>query len=268
MLTAPYPYALSFVVPALNEEGVLESFIEQVVDVSKDKLPCYEIILINDGSSDATGVIMDRLATRHKTVRVLHNERNIGWGASYQRGLKQARCDYVMLLCGDGGLPARSLPPILEQLGRADIVVPYMTNLRKIKSPGRFILSRSYTGLLNLLFGAHLRYYNGLAVHRRDLLQNISITSGGFGFQAEILIKLIKSGCTFIEVGIEGAEEKQQSFALRPRNIMSVVRTIIYLLLEISRFVPVPKEVILKGRPHCEGITMGAASAGVSSPNS
>ncbi len=261
MATAPYPYSISFVVPALNEERVLELFIEQVINVTSGRLLDCEIILINDGSSDSTGAIMDRLAGRHQTVQVLHNERNIGWGASYQRGLKAARFDYVMLLCGDGGLPARSLLPILEQLGRADIVVPYMTNLRRIKSLSRFILSRCYTELINRLFGLRLRYYNGLAVHRRDLLQSISITSGGFGFQAEILVKLIKSGCTYVEVGIEGAEEKQQSFALRPRNLFSVARTIIHLFTELSRFAPVPQDVIVKGRHRVESPAVDSSYA-------
>ena len=250
MAILPRPCTISFVVPALNEEAVLGAFIEQVVSVMQGRRLGYEIILVNDGSSDSTGAIMDRLAERHETVRVLHNERNIGWGASYLRGLKTARFDYVMLLCGDGGLPARSLAPVLDQLGKADIIVPYMTNLRRIKSRSRYVLSRCYTELLNLLFGLRLRYYNGLAVHRRDLLQSISITSGGFGFQAEILVKLLKSGCAYVEVGIEGAEEKQQSFALRPRNVMSVAGTIFHLLSELNRFSPVPSEVILKGRPH------------------
>jgi glycosyltransferase involved in cell wall biosynthesis len=51
-------------------------------------------------------------------MRVLHNRPNIGLGASYQRGVAEARHDYVMMLCGDGGLPASSLPPIIEKIGR------------------------------------------------------------------------------------------------------------------------------------------------------
>jgi hypothetical protein len=151
-----------------------------------------------------------------------------------------------MLLCGDGGLPAASLPAIFDRIGTADIVVPWMTNLRRIKSLPRYLLSRAYTTLFNVLCGMRLRYYNGLPVHRNDLLQRIQITSGGFGFQAEILIKLIRSGCTYVEVGVKGAEEKQQSVALRPRNWLSVVATVARLLVELARFKPVPAEVIAR----------------------
>jgi hypothetical protein len=164
----------------------------------------------------------------------------------------EARFDYVMLLCGDGGLPAASLPAIFDCIGKADIVIPWMTNLREIKSAARYFLSRSYTMLLNLMFGLRLHYYNGLPVHRRDLLQRVEITSGGFGFQAEILIKLLTSGCTFIEVGLHGAEEKKYSVAMRPRNWISVSRTIVHLLIELVRFRRVPAEVIAR-RPGSAG---------------
>jgi len=239
---------ITFIVPALNEEAVVETVIKDILGVLDGRFADYEMLLVDDGSTDSTGAIMEEFARRHEKVRVLHNGRNIGLGASYQRGLKEARFEYVMLLCGDGGLPAKSLPAIFDQIGKADIVVPYMLNLRKIKTPLRYFLSRTYSNLLNLVFGFRLRYYNGLPVHRTTLLRSIQITSQGFGFQGEILVKLLKSGCTFVEVGVHGAEETRRSFALRPRNLISVARTLLHLIWEIVRFVPVPRETIEKAR--------------------
>jgi glycosyltransferase involved in cell wall biosynthesis len=249
-------YSISFIIPALNEERVVGSVIDQVMEkITTARFADYEVILVNDGSTDRTGEIMEHAARRHAKVRVLHNPKNLRFGNSYRRGLGEARCDYVMLLCGDGGLPAASLPPIFECVGTADIVVPWMTNLRKIKSLRRFLLSRAYTLAMNLAFGFRLRYYNGLAVHRRDLLRAIDITSGGFGFQAEILIKLLKSGCTYVEVAVQGAEEKGHSFALKPRNWISVARTFVHLFLELFRFRRIPPEVIAR-RPRSQPKTI------------
>ncbi len=231
-----YPYTISFIVPALNEERVVGSVIEQILEKTSGQFEDYELILIDDGSSDATGRIMDQIAMTNDKARVIHNPKNLGFGNSYQIGLSESRFDYVMLLCGDGGLPAASLPLIFEKIGSADIVIPWMINLREIKTRGRYLLSRAYTAIVNLLFGLKLHYYNGLPVHRRDLLQRISVTSGGFGFQAEILVKLIRSGATFVEVGVSGAEETNESDALRFRNWLSVGRTVYHLLVAMSRF--------------------------------
>lgn len=240
----PYPYRVTFIVPALNEEAVLEPVVEQILAQVRERFAEWEMILIDDGSTDSTGTIMDRIASTAHGVRVIHNGRNRGFGASFKRGLHEARFEYVMLLCGDGGLPASSLPEIFEKIGSADIVIPWMTNLRQIKTGFRFALSRLYTGLMNLMFALDLKYYNGLPLHRRDLLQRIEITSSGFGFQAEILVKLIKSGCSYVQVGIAGAERTRRSSAMRPRNWVSVGRTFAHLLVELLRFERVPSEVI------------------------
>ena len=247
-MTAKRPITITFIIPALNEEAVVEMVVRRILAVVDGRFTDYEMLLINDGSTDSTGAIMDRIAAGHDKVRVLHNKGNIGLGASYQPGVNEGRFDYVMLLCGDGGLPAESLPAIFDQIGKADIVIPYMLNLRQIKIPLRYLLSRTYSNVLNLLFGFRLRYYNGLPIHRMALVRSIQVTSRGFGFQAEILIKLLKSGCTYVEAGVEGAEETKRSFALRPSNLLSVARTLIHLVIEATRFIPVPAEIIQKSR--------------------
>lgn len=240
------PCDVSFIVPALNEEKVLETTARDIWATADALIADYEIILIDDGSCDQTGAIMDRLAQELPRVRVIHHASNVGLGASYQSGLSQAQCSYVMMLCGDGGLPASSLPPIIAKIGTADIVVPYMLNLRQIKTPLRYAVSQAYTGLLNLLFGFRLRYYNGLPVHRRVLLERIAITSSGFGFQAEILIKLLKSGCSFVQVGVMGAEATNKSSIFHFRNVISVGFTLFKLLQELAGFKSAKRGVRLR----------------------
>lgn len=240
--------SITIIVPALNEQGVVRQVLEDIHQVVATHFSSFELIAVNDGSKDGTGVIMDDFAMMHPHARVLHNPTNIGLGASFQRGLLDAKCSYVMLLCGDGGLPARSLPAIFEQVGKADLVIPYMVNLKRIKTPMRYMLSRTYANLLNHTFGFRLNYYNGLPVYPRRLLEAITITSSGFGFQGEILVKLLKSGCTYVEVGVDGAEETGRSAALRWRNIISVARTFVHLIAEIIRFKPIAPEVIARAR--------------------
>jgi glycosyltransferase involved in cell wall biosynthesis len=154
---------------------------------------------------------MDDLAATYSRLRVFHHPENRGLGASYRLGVDHARSEYVMLLCGDGGMPASSLPAIFDRIGTADIVIPYVRNLRQIKTPARFLVSRTYTRLLNTVFGLQLRYYNGLSVHRVALVRALDVKSDGFGFQGEILVKLLKAGCSFVQVAVDGAEKTPAS---------------------------------------------------------
>lgn len=218
--------SVSFVVLALNEQKVVEQVVREIHSTVDTLINTYEIILINDGSTDRTGEIMEMLSRELTNTRVLHNNPNRGLGGSYRRGVEESRHDYVMMLCGDGGIPASSLPAIVSKIGTADIVIPYVTNLREIKTLPRYLLSRSYTRLLNLLSGQRLTYYNGLPVHRRSLLKPSVMTSSGFGIQGEILVRLLKSGHSFAEVGVLGGETTNKSSIFRPRNIVSVSRTV------------------------------------------
>jgi dolichol-phosphate mannosyltransferase len=228
--------SISIVIPALNEETVVEGVVRDISKQVAASFTDYEIILIDDGSTDKTGDIMDRLATELPHVRAIHNPGNIGLGSSYQRGLAEARCDYLMMLCGDGGMPAASLPSIFAAVGSADIVVPFITNLKQIKSPVRYFTSRTYTNLLNMLFGQKIKYYNGLPVHRVDLLRQLRINSTGFAFQGEILTKLLRSGCSMTEVGVLGAEMTKNSTAVRFKSLMNIAKVLALLVWEVRRF--------------------------------
>jgi dolichol-phosphate mannosyltransferase len=227
---------ISIVIPALNEEAVVEGVVRDIAKQVAAFFADYEIILIDDGSTDKTGDIMDRLASELPNVLSIRNPHNMGLGASYQRGLTEARYNYLMMLCGDGGMPAASLPPIFAAVGSADIVAPYVTNLKQIKSPVRYFTSRTYTNLLNILFGQKIKYYNGLPVHRVDLLRQLRINSSGFAFQGEILTKLLRSGCSMTEVGVAGAEMTRNSSALRLRGLLNIAKVLALLVWEVRRF--------------------------------
>jgi hypothetical protein len=111
-----------------------------------------------------------------------------------------------------------------------------VTNLKTIKSPVRYFTSRTYTNLLNLLFGQKIKYYNGLPVHRVDLLRQLRINSSGFGFQGEILTKLLRSGCSMTEVGVAGAEMTKNSSAVRLKGLINIAKVLILLVWEVRRF--------------------------------
>lgn len=230
-------HSVSIVVTAYNEDVVVEQVIRETWAVAEQMLETYELILVDDGSIDQTGPIMDRLARELTQTRVFHNRPNLGFGTSYLRGVAEARHDYVMLVCGDNGVPAVNQPAIINKIGTADIVIPYMRNLHLIKTPFRYFISRTYTNFLNFVFGLRLKYYNGLSVHRRDLVSLIHVKSSGFGFQGELLIKLIKSGCSYVEIGVDGAtKEQQRSVLLRPKNVLNIMGTCVRLLRELRAF--------------------------------
>lgn len=225
---------LSVIVSALNEEDLVPGFVEHLIEELDKSEIDWEIVLVNDGSTDRTGVIMDQFAEKFDQIIALHNDINIGLGKAYKAGTDAASGTHVILMCGDGGLPASNISRLIPYFGKYDIVVPVVSNLSKIKTPGRLLLSKVYKWTLNTIFRLDIGYYNGGGLHRRDLVQLVNLETSGFGFQAELLVKLIKSGANYVQVDVLGAELSKKSAAIKPRNFASVARTFYRLIYSVA----------------------------------
>ena len=224
---------LSFIVPAFNEAGNIAHVARKINDIAPAYCRDFEIIIVNDGSIDATGKIADHLAKSNKRVQVIHNQQNRGLGYSFFTGVSKARFEQVMLYFGDDDCPTESLKAMLSHLGEADIIIPYYTNFHLTKTWFRHLLSISYTHLINYITGFTIRYYNGMSIHTTKLINQMNYASIGLEFQAESIIYLIKHGATYVEVAVTNQDRKQgASSALRLKSISSVTKFLIQLYLK------------------------------------
>lgn len=217
------PKTVSFIITALNEADNIEASAETVKHATEGLVEGYEIILVDDGSTDGTGAVMDRMAGADSHLRVVKNERNLGLGGAYKRGLAAARMEYVMWVSGDNAETIMHLRNVLGRLGQADIIVPYLAS-QKGRPLFRRLTSWTFVAIVNRLFGLRVRYYNGSVVHRTRLLQGIEIGTDSFAYQAEALVKLLRAGHSFVEVGYTSASYSGVfSHALKPRNLWGVL---------------------------------------------
>ena len=114
--------------PAFNEVDNLEGAVADIVWAASEVLTDYEILIIDDGSTDGTGALADRLAPENPRIRAIHQPTNMGIAAAYERALREARLDYFSFLAADGEIARESVRDILGSVGRADIVAPYHQN--------------------------------------------------------------------------------------------------------------------------------------------
>lgn len=221
---------LTIIIPAYNEAANIAATVDEVLWAIGDGFVDYELLVINDGSADGTGRIIDALAAANSHVKAFHNERNMGFGATYRRGVDLARMNYVGIVPGDNEITGLSIASILQLVGSADIVVPFTMNL-EVRPYGRRFFSRLYTLIINLLFTCELQYYNGPVIHRRDILQSTPINTSGFAFQSTLLVRLIRSGHSFIEVGMYlRPRQGGRSTALKLKNVVNVFLAIARLI--------------------------------------
>ncbi len=161
----------------------------------------FEIIIVDDGSTDRTGALADALAQKHAEVRAVHNHPNLGYGGALQRGFREAKLDWVFYTDGDGQFDVRELSRLLPLLETYDIVSAY--RLDRKDSRIRRLNAWAWTMLVNLVFWMRVRDVDcAFKLFPRRLFDEIQMCSRGALIDAEILAKAKNLGYRIGQVGV------------------------------------------------------------------
>ncbi len=225
---------ITIVVSCYNEDAFIVNTIENVIQALKTTGHSFEIIVMDDVSRDNSVQKIQAYIKSHPehSIRLVQNKLNRGLANNYIEAAFLGRGKYYRLCCGDDSEAPEALINIFKHIGVADIVIPCQNQDEILgKTPLRKFLSKTFTFLVNLISGYNIRYYNGMAVHLRYNVLRWHPSSYGFGFQADILTRLLDEGASFVQVQSFGTDRKGgDSTALTIRNILSVGHT----LLELS----------------------------------
>ncbi len=217
-------------VPCLNEaprvEGTLETVRQAMLQLGRS----YEVLVVDDGSTDGTHEVVERYRAAHPEMPIhLHrNPANCGVAYSFVEAAFRGRGEYFRLVWGDNTEPVETQVRLLALAGQVDLVIPYYPDVAG-KSAFRLALSRCYTGLVNGLSGFRLRYYNGSVLCRRQQAMRWSPHNHGFtGFLADLITQLLAEGASFAEVAVVGVhvEKDQKATPLNLHNLFSTGLTL------------------------------------------
>jgi glycosyltransferase involved in cell wall biosynthesis len=229
---------LTIVIPCLNEEGNIADTLDTVLAALADFSWSAEILVIDDGSVDRTAEVIEQYCEAHpgSPIRLHRNARNLGLTRTYVDGAFLGRGRYYRLVCGDNVEPKETLVSVFAQLGKADLIIPFHPPVPG-KSASRRLLSQTYTFLVNTLSGYRIRYYNGLPLTLRYNVMRWGPYSFGFGFQAELITRLLDEGATFVEIPVVALHRAKTggNSALNWRNFLSVTHTLIEILIRRIR---------------------------------
>jgi len=186
--------------PAYNEEKRLEACFDKVVDVLKRYGKSFEIILEEDGSTDRTPEIINKLAESQSFVKALHFPRRAGKGFGIRKSLEVAKGEYMVLIDSDLEYPPEKIPELLNVINGKDIVVGSRSIWINRKNGNtkllRACLSYLYCFLVRWLFNINLQdYQSGFKAFRRRVIEAVQpLQSNGFEIDSEILIKALRRG--------------------------------------------------------------------------
>lgn len=229
------PVSISIFFPCYNEQDNVARVTEQAVAVAESLGADYEILIVDDGSSDATGRIADELAAARERVRVIHHERNLGYGAALQSGFKAATRELVFYTDGDGQFDIGEMPGLLPLMQEYDIVSGYRLNRRDglVRVLGGWV----WTRLNCLLFSLNVRDMDcAFKLYKRAIFDTIKMESTGALIDTEILARAAKKGYRITQKGVHHFPRTTgRQTGASPKVVLRALRELLRLRRRILR---------------------------------
>lgn len=249
-----HQHEITVLVTCYNEAEFIVQTLETVVAALDAAGRDYEILLVDDCSRDASAETIRGYLAEHpvQNIRYTPNETNRGLACNFIEGAHLGTGKYYRLCCGDNPETLEALTHIFQHVGVADMVIPYQVQTDvQGKSRLRKGISKLFTAIVNLLSGNNIRYYNALPVFMRYHVLRYPPQSYGFGFQADIVTRLLEENISFAQIRHLGAIDRKGngSTALSMRNLLSVIHTFAEIIFRRLRRV-----IYGKGMPRAREI--------------
>jgi glycosyltransferase involved in cell wall biosynthesis len=216
--------SVSFVYPAFNEEENVTEAVRRAVEAGElVHLDAFEVIVVDDGSADATWAVLERLARDEPRLRPIRHEKNQGYAAALRTGFTAARFPLVFYSDSDNQYDIREIRYLLPLSERHDIVTGFRDY--RFDPLTRLVLSWGFNLLVRIIFRIPVRDIDcAFKIFRREIFDKITIESQRFFVDTEILAKAKALGMTMTEIGVRHYPRMAGRSTVRPMHIVYTLR--------------------------------------------
>ena len=225
---------ISILVPALNEEKNLPSTINNIIEASKlANITEIDIIIVDDGSKDDTPKVIEQFKKHYSFIRSLTHKENMGLGYSLRETIFLAKYDKFLIVPGDNDLSVELIKALFVNKDKADLVMSYFLN-REIRGRKRNVISTLYNTIYMITFGIFVQYINGPCAFSSSIAQSLDLKAKRFSIAVELIIKMMRTGCTYYEIGDFLQKGLEGSTSLSFKNLIEVIHSYFRLFYEVK----------------------------------
>jgi glycosyltransferase involved in cell wall biosynthesis len=187
--------------PAHNEEEAIATTVKEVIGTLSAWMLDFEVIVVDDGSQDHTGVILDTMATTHPCLKVIHHSVNQGYGAALVSGFEAVTKDLAFFMDSDGQFDIHDLEQFFPLIEEYNAVLGYRVDrqdvwMRKVNAWG-------WKMLVGIVFGIHVRDVDcAFKLYPANFFHEYKLETRGAMINTEILHKFTRAGNTYTQVGV------------------------------------------------------------------
>jgi glycosyltransferase involved in cell wall biosynthesis len=217
---------LSVILPAYNERENLDKVVDTAVDVLERLVTTFEVLVVDDGSTDGTNYVALALVDRHAgRVRLLRHPRNLGYGAALRTGFARARGELIFYTDADNQFDISELEHFLPLVGEYDVVIGF--RVYRYDPVLRSMLSWIYNRLVRVLFRVRVRDVDcSFKLFRREVLEKITIETDDFFVDTELVAKARRWNFRLLEKGVRHYPRVAGETKVRASDIPETLRRV------------------------------------------
>lgn len=193
--------SLAISIPAYNEEQTLDSVVRAGLAILQRHTTNFEIVIIDDGSTDGTGSIADGLAQEIPQVRVVHHPQNMGFGPTLRDVFALPEKDWVFFIPADGQIPPKELEKMLPFCENTDLIVGWRA--RRRDPFFRRLAASLYNGLISVMLRRRIHDVDSVVLFRRAITKGWELKSRSAFIHAEFCLEAARRGASLMEVPID-----------------------------------------------------------------
>ena len=226
--------SLTISIPAYNEEAALGGVLEEAHHTLNELEIDGEILVIDDGSRDATAAIAQRWADADRRIRIVRHERNMGFGVTLREIFQLPVKDWIFFVPGDGQIPVREVRPLLARAHES----PFLLGWRRDRADpaSRRVQAHLYNLVISLVLGRRIHDVDSVVLARRDVVQSITLRARSVFLHAELVLEAERRCVRVLEVPI--AHRPRQGGApqgARPGTILRTIRDVARYVVDRRR---------------------------------
>jgi dolichol-phosphate mannosyltransferase len=192
--------SLTFIIPAYNDGATIETVVKKAVDVGTRLGIAFDVLVINDASTDETARVLLRLTKRIKELLVITHAVNAGYGRTIKELYQKASHSWLFSIPGDYQIEPDELRKLWSHREDSDMIIGWRR--RRADSPARLRQSRIYNSLLHTLFGLTLHDVNSVRLMKTSIIKSVHLTTSSAFVDAQLAIAAKRAGFRVMEIPI------------------------------------------------------------------
>jgi glycosyltransferase involved in cell wall biosynthesis len=224
---------ISFIIPALNESRFIEPTINTInLSVKENKITNFEIIIIDDGSTDDLEIKVKDLQLKFNNIFFAKNEKNMGMGYSIKKAINLIKYEKFMILPGGNDIDSNPIAASLKFYHTSDLVMQFPINLED-RTKSRNIVSKIYSLLYVIFFNINVNYINGASLFPTKQVKELKLNSNRHGIISEIITKLFRLDITYSEFPVFYKFPNKARYTITFKNLFDISVSFMKLIFEL-----------------------------------